>query len=107
VTEDARVLEAVAAMRAGELERLGELFALSHASLRDDFEVSVPEVDLLVELAGGDADVHGARMTGGGCGGAIVALARGGRGAAAGARIASAYAQRTGGRGRLLVPPVG
>ena len=51
VTEDERVLESVAAMKAGDLRRLGELFTASHASQRDDFEVSVPEIDLLVDLA--------------------------------------------------------
>ena len=51
VTENARVLDAVAALQAGDLRRLGALFYASHASLRDDFEVSVPEIDLLVALA--------------------------------------------------------
>lgn len=100
VTENTRVLEAVEAMRAGDLVRLGALFDASHASLRDDFEVSVPEVDRLVAIAQADVDVHGARMTGGGFGGAIVALARRGRAAAAGARIVEAYGER----GRVLVP---
>jgi galactokinase len=104
VTEDARVLAAVEALRAGDLQRLGALFGESHRSLRDDFAVSVPEVDLLVELACADADVLGARMTGGGFGGAVVALARAGRGAAAGARIAAEYAGRGLVGGRLLVP---
>src|SRR5439155_6229499 len=56
LTEDQRVLDAVAALRAGELERLGELFYASHASQRDDYAVSVPEIDLIVELTRGDAD---------------------------------------------------
>src|SRR5947209_2422077 len=66
VTEDARVLEAVDALRAGDLGRLGGLCNASHASMRDDYAVSTPEVDLLVELAQADADVFGARLTGGG-----------------------------------------
>lgn len=100
VTENARVLDAVACLHSGDLERLGRLLNASHASLRDDFEVSVPEVDRLVAIAQADPDVFGARMTGGGFGGAIVALARRGAGTAAARRIASAY----GPRGRALVP---
>ena len=51
VTEDDRVLAAVAALRAGDVEALGRLFYASHESMRDDYEVSIPEIDLLVELA--------------------------------------------------------
>ena len=73
LAENARVDEAVAALRDGDLERLGALLDASHASLRDDYEVSVPEVDRLVErLRGGGA--AGARMVGGGFGGAVLAL---------------------------------
>lgn len=100
VSENARVLEAVACLRTGDLERLGELLDASHASLRDDFEVSVPAVDRLVEIAQRDPDVFGARMTGGGFGGAIVAFARKGRGRTAAERIVDAY----GPEGRALVP---
>jgi galactokinase len=107
VTENARVLEAVDALRQGDAGRLGALFRASHASLRDDFEVSVPEVDLLVELAAADPDVDGARMTGGGFGGAVVALARRGAAASAGARIAAGYCSQSGRPGQLLVPPSG
>jgi galactokinase len=100
VTENARVLEALAFMREGKIVELGELLARSHASLRDDFEVSVPAVDRLVEIAQADRDVLGARMTGGGFGGAIVVLARRGTGGAAAERIVNAY----GPDGRVLVP---
>jgi galactokinase len=73
LAENARVDEAVAALRDGDLERLGALLDASHTSLRDDYEVSVPEVDRLVErLRGGGA--AGARMVGGGFGGAVLAL---------------------------------
>ena len=72
VTENQRVLDSVDAMKHGDLERLGRLFYESHASQRDDFEVSVPEVDLLVRLAEQDASVFGARLTGGGFGGSVV-----------------------------------
>jgi galactokinase len=105
VTENARVLAAVDALRAGDVERLGPLLDASHASLRDDFEVSVPDVDRLVDLARADPDVLGARMTGGGFGGAIVALARAGAAESAAARVAAAYATPSGPRGRVLVPP--
>jgi galactokinase len=105
VTEDARVLDAVQALEASDLVQLGHLFAASHASMRDDFEVSVPEVDLLVDLAQADPAVYGARMTGGGFGGSVVMLARRGEGLAAGERIASAYVERSGKSPTLLVPP--
>lgn len=104
VTENARVLAAVEAMRAGDLPRLGELLDASHRSLRDDFEVSVPEVDLLVELARGEPGVFGARMTGGGFGGSIVVLARRGEARAAAERAAAAYRERTGREARVLLP---
>jgi galactokinase len=90
VSENARVLEAEAALIKGDLDRLGRVFAAGHASLRDDFEVSTPELDLLVELAG-EAGATAARMTGGGFGGAIVALARRDRAEAIGATVLEAY----------------
>ena len=105
VTENARVLKAVQAMRSGELERLGSLFMTSHASMREDYEVSTPEVDLLVELASGEPDVFGARLTGGGFGGAVIALARRGSARELGQRVCDAYATRSGRRPTLLVPP--
>lgn len=73
VTEIARVTQAVAAIRAGDWETLGSLFGASHASLRDDFEVSCIELDLAVSTAT-DAGAIGARMTGGGFGGSAIAL---------------------------------
>jgi galactokinase len=104
VTEDARVLEAVAALRAGDLRRLGELFDASQASMRDDYGVSKPEIDLLVELSQAEPDVYGARLTGGGFGGSIVLLARPGTGHAAATRMARAYADRTRRTPRVLLP---
>jgi galactokinase len=74
VTENARVLEAVGLLRAGDLDRLGPLLAASHASLRDDYEVSSPELDTAVEAAVA-AGAVGARMTGAGFGGSAIALA--------------------------------
>ncbi|SMB81508.1 galactokinase [Deinococcus hopiensis] len=104
VTENARVLETVAALRTGELERAGELFSASHASMRDDYEVSIPEVDLLVELAQGRPDVYGARLTGGGFGGSVVLLAQLGQGGVVGEAIRSEYVRRTGQPAVLLTP---
>jgi galactokinase len=104
ITENARVRAAVAAMRDGDLERLGKLLILSHQSLRDDFEVSIPEIDLLVELAQAQRDVYGARITGGGFGGSIVAVARAGTGRQVGEKIAKAYAKQTRGKATVLVP---
>lgn len=74
VSEDARVTEAAEALRAGDLVALGTAMAQSHASLRDDFAVSHPEVDRLVDaLQSTIGSEGGARMTGGGFGGAVVA----------------------------------
>jgi galactokinase len=73
-TENARVRETVAALERGDVKALGPIFAASHASLRDDYEVSTPALDALVAVAL-DAGAFAARMTGGGFGGSVVALA--------------------------------
>jgi galactokinase len=73
VAENARVLETADALPRGDLSVLGPLLLASHASLRDDFGVSTPELDLLVELAT-DAGAHGARLTGAGFGGCVIAI---------------------------------
>lgn len=75
VSEIARTRAAVAAVEARDLAALGEVLAASHASMRDDFEITVPPVDALVELLNRAIGGHGgARMTGGGFGGAVVAV---------------------------------
>jgi galactokinase len=74
VSENRRVLEAVDALRSRNLRRVGELMYESHSSLREDFEVSTQELDLLVELASGAEGVIGARLTGAGFGGCTVNL---------------------------------
>lgn len=75
VTENARTLAAGDAMAAGDMIALGELMAESHASMRDDFEITLPAIDRLVaELQDAIGGHGGARMTGGGFGGAVVAL---------------------------------
>ncbi len=73
VTEIDRVTRAVDAITVGDWPALGELFAASHASMRDDFEISCPELDVAVE-ASVAAGAVGARMTGGGFGGSAVAV---------------------------------
>ncbi|HEX4961945.1 MAG TPA: galactokinase [Thermoanaerobaculia bacterium] len=105
ITENARVRSAVAALRERDLPRLGKLLAASHESLRNDFEVSTPEIDRLVELAQQEEGVYGARLTGGGFGGAIVAIAHQGKAREAGERIAARYGEETGKKGTVLVPP--
>ena len=106
VTENQRVLDAVAAMRAGDAAALGALFDASHASQRDDYECSVPEVDQLVAIAQADPAVFGARLTGGGFGGSIVGLVRAGEGAAVAARVADEYPGRSGRAATVLVPEI-
>jgi galactokinase len=73
VTENQRVLDTVEALRAGRYKEIGPLMTESHASMRDDYEITVPEVDVAVASAL-DAGAHGARMTGGGFGGCVLAL---------------------------------
>lgn len=98
ITEDARVLEGVQALRDGDAARFGALWWASHASLRDDYEVSVPAVDAIVERARGVPEILGARITGGGFGGAVVVLVRRGHARAAAAAIATNPSH-------VLVPP--
>nr|WP_154325182.1 galactokinase [Pantoea sp. 201603H] len=75
LTENARTLEAADALSKGDLTRMGVLMAESHASMRDDFEITVPPIDLLVDIVKGViGEQGGVRMTGGGFGGCIVAL---------------------------------
>lgn len=74
VTENARVRAAVAALRRGDPAALGVEMAASHASLRDDFEVSTPALDALVDRLSATPGVFGARLTGAGFGGCAVAL---------------------------------
>lgn len=92
VTEDDRVLAASDALSANDLVTLGRLMGESHASMRDDFEITVPAIDALVALAaeaiGADG---GARMTGGGFGGAIVAVLRAGETERVAAAIRAGY----------------
>jgi galactokinase len=91
VTENARVLEAVNVLRAGRIADLAPLLDASHASMRDDFEITVPQVDLAVEVARASGAL-GARMTGGGFGGCIIALVPAGEAERIGREIAESFA---------------
>lgn len=104
VTENARVLAAVRTMRQDDAHALGRLFLESHASMRDDFDVSLPEIDRLVDIAAGNPDTYGARLTGGGFGGAIVILCRVGTAHTVTERTLRTYSEHTQCKGQVLLP---
>jgi galactokinase len=93
IAEHRRVLAAAALLRAGDQAGLGALLTASHVSLRDRFEVSWPEADAAVAAAVG-AGAAGARMTGGGFGGSIIALLPAGRAGQVRRAVARQFAQR-------------
>ena len=93
VTEDQRVLDTVALLRAGRVRDIGPLLTASHASMRDDFEITVPEIDTAVDAALA-AGAYGARMTGGGFGGCVLALVEADAATAVAAAVTAAYAER-------------
>jgi galactokinase len=101
IGENLRTLEAAGWLQAGELARVGEAMNASHASLRDDFQVSLPEIDTLAELAQRHRSCYGARMMGGGFGGSVVCLAEqeGARDLAR--QVLRAYHQATGLAGKV------
>jgi galactokinase len=103
VSENGRVLEAVRALGAGDLATVGALMAESHRSLRDDYEVSCAELDLLVDLAAQTEGVYGARMTGGGFGGCTINLVRSESVDAFRQTVARGYQERTGGAPEIYV----
>jgi len=96
VTENARVLRAAGALASGDLEAVGALMVESHRSLRDDFEVTTPGIDALVDAALGCDGVYGARMTGGGFGGCAIALVDEPSAAAVAAGVQQRYRDVTG-----------
>ena len=100
VTENARVLAALGA----DAAQFGQLMNASHASLRDDYQVSHPQVDALVALLQAHPQVWGARMTGAGFGGAVVALVRDGAASAVARSVLSDYHDQSGVRGAQVVP---
>ncbi|MFC0004703.1 galactokinase [Micromonospora siamensis] len=93
VTEDQRVLDTVGLLRAGRVREIGPLLTASHVSMRDDFEITVPEIDTAVEAAL-DAGALGARMTGGGFGGCVLALVEAASAERVATAVTSAYAER-------------
>ena len=95
ITENARVLEAMEAMKAGNVKRLGELFNASHDSLRDDFEVTNDALNSMVDCAREQVSCYGARMTGAGFGGCAVALVKEENAAEFVNAVSAAYRQRS------------
>ncbi|QUH01297.1 galactokinase [Saccharopolyspora erythraea] len=93
VTENERVLATVGKLRAGEIAGIGALLTASHASMRDDYEISCPELDLVVDTALASGAV-GARMTGGGFGGSAIALVRSADRELVEKRVLDAFAER-------------
>ncbi len=96
VTENARVLEDVEVMKAGNVKRLGELFNASHISLRDDFEVTNEALNQIVECAQEQPGCYGARMTGAGFGGCAVALVQEEKAEEFTHAVSAAYRQKSG-----------
>jgi len=96
VSENARTLEAADALQQKNLNRFGDLMYASHRSLRDDYDVSCPELDVLVELARKCRGVFGARMTGGGFGGCTVNLVSAEAVASFQAELSAGYHEATG-----------
>ena len=96
VSENARVLAAATALQGEDLETFGRLMRESHRSLRDDYEVSCEELDLMVEIANKAEGVFGARMTGGGFGGCTVNLVQSDSVDSFKETVAKGYAEATG-----------
>ncbi len=103
VSENQRVKEAVRSLESGDVTRFGQLMNESHVSLRDDFEVSCREIDLLVDLTQAYPHVLGARLTGGGFGGCAVALMRESGIADFRTRVISQYETQTGRSAQVYV----
>jgi galactokinase len=101
VTENERVRRFAAALEAEDLDEAGRLLKASQASLRDDYEVSVPELDLLVQLAE-SAGAYGARLLGAGFGGAVFVLTEAERAKEVAGEVVAQYRSRTGRDGRAL-----
>ena len=96
ITENDRTVAAAEAMQEGDAETLGRLMNLSHTSMRDDFEISSPELDQMVSLAQAEEACYGARMTGGGFAGCAVALVREDAVDSFNEAVAAAYREATG-----------
>jgi galactokinase len=96
ISENARVIDAADALAKHDLKRFGQLMRKSHASLRDDFQVSCRELDALVEIAGKVEGVYGARMTGGGFGGCTINVVRSDKVEEFQAKVRTDYAEAIG-----------
>jgi galactokinase len=96
VTENDRTVRAADALEAGDLALVGRLMAQSHVSMRDDFEISCREVDIMVDLNSAVPGVLGARMTGGGFGGCTISLVEAGAVETFVARVGKDYENATG-----------
>jgi galactokinase len=107
ITENERVLDAGEALEQHDLSRFGRLMGESHVSLRDDYEVSSDELDLMVELAQQVDGVYGARMTGGGFGGSTINLVREDQADEFRARVAEGYERATGLQPEIYVTNAG
>ena len=104
VTENDRVLRAAGALKAGDAAQFGQLMNASHASMRNDFEISTPEIDALVDFAQREDGIFGARLTGGGFGGCVVALADAVSAITSAARVASHYQRSVQRQPTILIP---
>jgi galactokinase len=103
VTENKRVKDAVVAIKEENLRHLGDLLVASHISLRDDYQVSIPEIDLLVGLCLEHNEVYGARLTGGGFGGSVIALIKKNAGEKIASSVLSEYITKTGIKGKRIL----
>lgn len=99
VGENERVFEAIDHLKAGDAASFGKLMTASHRSSIENFENSTPELDALVEIANAQKGVHGARLTGGGFGGAIVALVQLDAIEAVASAVVAEYLKKTGNQG--------
>jgi galactokinase len=105
LTENQRVLDFKSALSASDFKRAGELLYQSHASLRDDFQVSCKELDMIVEIASGINGCYGCRMTGAGFGGCAVALVQPEMVESFVSELAASYQEQTGKKPDIYVTP--
>ncbi len=103
VSENQRTLDAAAALERADLEAFGRLMNESHTSMRDDYQISVPEIDLLTELARAVPGCYGSRLTGGGFGGSTVSLVAAQSVERFVAEVAAGYRERAGREAAILV----
>jgi galactokinase len=103
ITENERVFKTASALRTGDMQTVGTLIAASHKSLRDDYEVSCAELDLMVDIAAKQMGAYGARMTGGGFGGCTINLVERADAAEFKDHVATAYYSATGKRPDIFI----